>query len=113
MENKEMKNCVNISPKPEKFSTFFGGDYQIKTDGTDTHGMEPKCYVSNSGISHQVSEIPVVHVWDLYGMTREEFNQTHNDNSNNSENSIDDRTTLKGKVVNKVRIRKIFRSNSK
>lgn len=45
------------SPEPEEFSGFYRSD-------------DIMCYVSNAGIAHEVSDIPVVRIQDLHSWRR-------------------------------------------
>lgn len=65
----------NVSPETEKFSTFFYGDYTIKPNGTDTHGDPVMFGPANNGVAHTAAEMPVVHIWELFGMTEEEYDK--------------------------------------
>ena len=43
---------AHISPKAEEFSYFYKFD-------------DVKCYVANTGVEHRVSQMPIVHMWEL------------------------------------------------
>ena len=48
-----------IPPKREEFSFFYKFD-------------DIKCYVANNGVAHTAAEMPVVHTWELFELSKDE-----------------------------------------